>query len=125
MSPTAGVTHGLIPSAVVAEIHDLSEGLFHSCSVGKSAHRVLVFSQEHSLMSEDILAKHSGILCFPGALSIWTETWFYNEDYAVFQCGNFRKAQSTIFISEKTHRPLQTENNPRDFLVHGTRKQGD
>lgn len=92
MSPTAVVTHGLTPSAVVAEIHDLSEGLFHSCSVGKSAHRVLVFSQEHSLMSEDILAKHSGILCFPGALSIWTETWFYNEDYAVFQCGNFSKS---------------------------------
>lgn len=84
MLPTARVTHSLTLSALVAEILDLNEGPFHSCSVGKSVRRVLVFSQEHSLMSEDILAKHSGILCFPGALSVWTETWFSNEHYAVF-----------------------------------------
>jgi hypothetical protein len=43
-------------------------------------------------MSEDILAKYSGILFFPRALSVWTQTWFYNENYALFQCGKFFKS---------------------------------
>lgn len=53
-------------------------------------------------MSEDILAKHSGILCFPEALAVWTQTWFYNEDHALFQCCKKKKkqAQSIAFMSE-------------------------